>query len=474
MMLRRLSASGSTSNTVASFGISALTRIVSFGVVLVIARYLSIETFGAYVLAVSVAEVLRGVTDFGLDQTLVRGVARRSANEVAVASAVLIKVISGCITITAIAVVGRLAMDGTTTAFVELAYAASTLASISRTLTAPVQADLKTLLVFPAISAGVICRLAAVGAAILAGMGLRGLLATSVIAEAIALGITYTTVSRVRPAHLVRGVGQLWPLFREAAPLGALSILALLYFRIDTILLSILAGQSAVGEYGAVYRTSEALLMVATAVASTALPRLSAEFTRGRAAATGVYRRYLTISTAITASAAGVAMLAPGLVMSLLYGDKYSETGPFFAIMLVSAVVMAINVLQTSALIALDGQWLIARVAAFNLAVNVGLNILLIPTFGVLGACISTLLTEVINSIVQFALLSRHIGSAGTRRIVGVVAGTLLLGLTGSQVVHWSIAGGGVALVLIILVGVVSASPRLARSAPLASGAGIL
>jgi O-antigen/teichoic acid export membrane protein len=410
VIFRRVAGSRSATNTLASFGISALTRASSFAVTLVIARYLSREAFGAYVLAVSVAEVLRALTDFGVDQTVVRGLARGSASEVAVASAVLIKLLTGCIMVIAIAVIGRVAVDGNTTQCVQLAYVASTLAALSRTVTAPVQSDLRSLRIVPAAASGVVCRVGLVGGALLNGMDLRGVLAASAIAEAVALGITYVTVSRLRPAHMAAGVRRVWPLLREAAPLGALSVLALLYFRIDTILLSLLAGQSAVAEYGAVYRTSEALLMIATAIASTSLPTLSAAFTRSRAAATSVYQHYLRVSAAITAAAAGVGLVAPGTLMGLLYGDKYRDTGPFLTLMLLSAVVMGINVIQATALIALDGQWLIARVAVLNLVVNVAVNVLLIPRLGVMGACISTLLTEVINSLVQFALLSRHIG----------------------------------------------------------------
>ena len=410
MIFRRVSGSRSATNTVASFGISALTRASSFAVTLAVARYLNIETFGAYVLAVSVAEVLRGLTDFGVDQTVVRGLARGSATEVAVASAVVIKALAAIITVTTIAVIGRVMIGGDTIQYVQLAYVASTLAALSRTVTAPVQSDLRTLRIVPAAASGVVCRVGAIGGAILSGMDLRGVLIASVIAESVALGITYVSVSQLRPAHLVAGLHRLWPLLREAAPLGALSMLALLYFRIDTILLSLLSGQSAVAEYGAVYRTSEALLMIATAIASTSLPTLSAAFTRSRATATAVYQQYLRISTAITAALAGVGLVAPGTLMGLLYGEKYRDTGPFLTLMLLSAVVMAINVIQATALIALDGQWLIARVAVLNLVVNVVLNVLLIPSFGVTGACISTLVTEVINSIVQFALLSRHIG----------------------------------------------------------------
>jgi O-antigen/teichoic acid export membrane protein len=442
--------------------------------VLAIARYLTIETFGGYVLAVSVAEVLRGLTDFGLDQTVVRALARGAANEVAVAAAALVKLISGCIIITAIAVIGAVAVDSNTAQYVALAYAASTLAAISRTLTTPVQSDLRTPLVVPAAVASVVCRVGALGGAILTGMDLHGVLATSVIAEMVGLGITYATVSRLRPSHVVPGLRRVWPLLREAAPLGALSMLALLYFRIDTILLSILAGQSAVGEYGAVYRTSEALLMIATAIASTALPKLSAQFAQARVAAINGYQRYLRMSTVITATAAAVCMIAPGQFMNLLYGDQYRETGPFLGLMLLSAVVMSINVLQASALIALDGQWLIARVAALNLAVNVGLNALLIPTFGVLGACVSTLLTEFINSIVQFALLSRHIGSDGVWRLFGAVGTTLLVGVVGSQLMHWSVLWGAIAVMLIVILGVVSATPHPTRNSLIASWAGAL
>src|SRR2546428_11831536 len=78
------------------------------------------------------------------------------------------------------------------------------------------------------------------------------------------------------------------------------------------------------------------------------------------------------------------------------------------------------------ALTAINRQVYFTRLALFSLAVNVGLNVSLIPPYGYLGAAAASTITEVALFAGGWWLLRRHLASLS---IVGGIAPVLVSGL---------------------------------------------
>lgn len=195
----------------------------------------------------------------------------------------------------------------------------------------------------------------------------------------------------IAPAHATHPDENLdaWgELTREVMPIGAGVLLSALYFRVDVLLIEWWQGTAAVGHYGAVFRLVDALRLFPAAVLAVALPALC------RASSA---RLVLQLSAALTAGAAGLSLvlwLFADPLVPLVYGAAYADAVPAFRILLWSFPVMSLNYVLTQQLIGWNGHRAYALTCALALAVNLSLNVRLIPALSIAGAAWATVWTE--------------------------------------------------------------------------------
>lgn len=195
------------------------------------------------------------------------------------------------------------------------------------------------------------------------------------------------------------------PIVREflesVAPIGLGLVLSALYFRIDVFLLQLWRGPADVAAYNAVFRVVEAMRLVPAAVLAVMLPPLF----RTRDAAL-----LLRVSTWLTLPAIlAVLVLWPfsSTLVTLLYGRSYADASNAFRILLLSLPLMCLNYALTTQLIGWHGHRAYAAICAAALAVNVLLNVRLIPASGMDGAAWSTLWTEAVLTLGCVVALTR-------------------------------------------------------------------
>jgi O-antigen/teichoic acid export membrane protein len=206
-----------------------------------------------------------------------------------------------------------------------------------------------------------------------------------------------------RSGWFVRGATRsgAWALLRHGVPLGLISMITLLYFRLDVLMLGAWRGTAAVGEYAIAFRGSEALLMAAGALSTSLFPffaRLASDGSH-----TAVRQAFRTTYAAATAGAFGAAYLvslfAPYLLPRVL--PQHPDAVPLLATLVWSVVFMFAN-MQTSDLLVTHGcDGLVLRISVANLALNAALNAVLIPRYGAIGACAATVATEGVNGALQ-------------------------------------------------------------------------
>ena len=209
--------------------------------------------------------------------------------------------------------------------------------------------------------------------------------------HAYALGRSETRLAASPPDAPLPRIGR--EFVHDVLPIGAGIVLSALYFRVDLFLVEFWRGTAAVGLYNAVFRLVEALRLFPAAVLAVALPVLC------RAAD----RRPLTrVTLLVTLSGLALTIglwFSADQVIVLLYGDRYDIAVPVFRILLLGFPLMSLNYALTHQLVGWHRHGFYAAVAAAALAVNVALNVLLIPESGIVGAAWTTVWTEVVVSL---------------------------------------------------------------------------
>ena len=241
-------------------------------------------------------------------------------------------------------------------------------------------------------------------------LGLAGLWAArsaSAVLAGIAAGMGVTLLLNVAWIHRRLAPVRLDALraafLREALPiafpLGLASLFVLLYTRTDIVMLDAIAGETAAGQYDGAYRWVEMLILLPAMVSAAVYPRLSALFQERRGAD---FRRVLRASlagaggislvVAALLSAFGPALIA--LATAWRPDADFSASGELLRLFAWLFPLMTANSLLSLTLAASDDQRVMALILGLAAAFNLIVNLLLIPPYGIYGACAATLLTQ--------------------------------------------------------------------------------
>jgi O-antigen/teichoic acid export membrane protein len=195
-------------------------------------------------------------------------------------------------------------------------------------------------------------------------------------------------------AHLPRRPAAWIPLaeiFVAALPLGLAGLFQMAYFYVDNLFVRALCGPAPLGPYNIGVRVMSYSIMVAIYATQAALPWLAREHAHGNLG-TAVAK----LSQPLFACAGfGCGLLWPWTEKILaLFGQGFEIAGPSTRWLLAAtAVVYAGSGLMT-ALVAAGKMKSILAIAATALAVNVLANSFLVPSMGIEGAGLATLITE--------------------------------------------------------------------------------
>ncbi len=178
---------------------------------------------------------------------------------------------------------------------------------------------------------------------------------------------------------------------RDGWPLLVTAVAVVLSLRLDQLMLEALAGDAAVGQYSAAVRIAEPCLFLGGALLRSALPRLlSLEGPAFEARYVEIMRYpfYGLLALAVFVAATS------GPLVTLLFGAAYAPAGGALMLLVFTIPLSFLNVAASRYLLKHHEQGEILRRQLLGLVINVGLNLLLIPRHGILGAAAATLAAD--------------------------------------------------------------------------------
>jgi O-antigen/teichoic acid export membrane protein len=201
--------------------------------------------------------------------------------------------------------------------------------------------------------------------------------------------------SRIVNLRPVFSLEESWQLLRDSLPLTAVLIIAVLYWRVDGFILSLMSTQDAVGIYGLAYNLAFTLSALAAFFATSTLSAMTHLYAtdRGRFAkfVAGSVESMLFVGMPVAIIGTILASEIVGVVGSQ---EFVHQGGPTLALLLVAAALSFVNGALGQALFAAHDQVFLMRLNIVNLIINIMLNIVLVPHCGAVGAGIAMLVTE--------------------------------------------------------------------------------
>jgi O-antigen/teichoic acid export membrane protein len=249
------------------------------------------------------------------------------------------------------------------------------------------------------------------------GAGVRGLAVAGNLAMLAALIFSYRTLRRyVRPlwrpdwGYWRRSMGQ-----PTAVGLGI--IFSIVSFRVDNLLIAPMVGREGLAAYNVGYKLFEPSLIVPSVVLAATFPLLAqaaGAVSLRRGELREVLGQTLGLLALLGAGAAFVLITVAVPLVGLLFGPEYAAAAPVVQLLALACLPMYINYGLTHALIAVGKPNLYAAFTLVSLFMNVGANLALIPTLGIGGAAISTVVTEVALFLMCGYAIVRHLSQASS------------------------------------------------------------
>lgn len=203
--------------------------------------------------------------------------------------------------------------------------------------------------------------------------------------------------------HLAEGIR----ILRVSAFWALSRLLRTLIYTFDVILLGVMLGEWEVGLYAAAYRFCFLVLAISHATHNAYIAVFARAAREGRAALEDVATRssHLSLAMALPLVVGGVIVAAPLLI--LLFGVEYAGGTRAFQILLISIGVVFVNGTLHNLLLVHERMRQETLIIAVAAVVNVAANLVLIPSHGILGAAVATVMAETIIVVLGFGVVLR-------------------------------------------------------------------
>ncbi len=237
-------------------------------------------------------------------------------------------------------------------------------------------------------------------------------------------------------------------IFRECLPIFIVSILGLIYFKVDTIMLSLLKTSTDVGIYGPPYKVIEILILYPAIFMGSAFPILTRYHHAQDERLEGSFQKafdFLIISAVPVVI--GIGFIARRII-AIVAGPAFTTAhtiAPVWGLAATSALALQILVFAVGIsflshlfgymVIAIGKQTKLIWPNLFLVFFNIILNLILIPRISYIGAAIVTVLTEICVVLLYFRVMRAYI-KLRIRWVIlpkvlfsGIVLGLALYGL---------------------------------------------
>jgi O-antigen/teichoic acid export membrane protein len=195
-------------------------------------------------------------------------------------------------------------------------------------------------------------------------------------------------------------------LSRGAAPFLVSAIAIQLIMNADVLLIAAFSGVAELGLYAAPYAIVAQLLALGGPLMMAAFPRLAG--TDGPATMALLRRLCSFLGYFVLPAAIGLA-LTSDLVVRRLFGPAYEQSGPVLALLVSLPLFGYHNMAVGQTLGASRHQTSVMVVSLLAAGINIGMNLVLIPRFGISGAAVAVIGSEVASAVAFSFLLRRFL-----------------------------------------------------------------
>ena len=422
-----------TKNVSVLFISQILSYVLGFFTLMYTARYLGVDGFGTLSFALAFTGIMSVCIDMGLNTLTIREVARnKSLMKEYIANITLMKMILASITFFIIYLIVNISgYDQQTIQVFYFIAVYTVLSAFSQIFYSVFQANEKM-------------EYKSVGIILNAALLLIGVLVVIYSRSNISqLSLMYAMVGSCTLAYSLiifswkfsmpklKFDQKSWKsLLKNSWPFAITGISINLYLWIDTILLSLIQGPTAVGLYTASYNLILVLLFIPGVFNDAVFPLMSQYYISSKEGFKTAFEKLFKIMMLVAIPlGVGTIILADQIIL-VIYGENYTGAVIALQILIWSTVLIYARspferLLETS-----DKQLVVSKIFIIGVLFNVILNIILIPHYSYIGAGVVTVLTDIlVLSILVYITRESRIFFTTRKSLLKIIIASLVMGI---------------------------------------------
>lgn len=231
--------------------------------------------------------------------------------------------------------------------------------------------------------------------------------------------------------HMTFNMTTLRQLVQSSIPFVVYGVLGVIYYRVDTILLSLMSSTTVVGWYGAGYRLFETLLFIPNLILNAVMyPVFSKLANKSRETMKTAVEKCMNLLLFCSFPIAAFMIAdASGIIGFLYHRSDFLNSVPVVQALAPGLIFLYINTLFSNIIVSTRGEKKIPLMAAAALVFNLGLNLFLIPHYQHIGAAVVTSLTELLLLCISLAFVPKYLLSGKSIRTgIKTLVAALLMG----------------------------------------------
>jgi O-antigen/teichoic acid export membrane protein len=408
-------------NTIVMTASSVVSFVINTALAIYAIRTFSVEEYGHFAIALALIGIFGVFSETGISTTALRSMSTDHAGEANYLGVALVaEFVTSLVVAPLMLPVGLLlgyppeviALLGIGAVYL---FFQGFLAALDATFRA------RRVLVFPALFLALQAAVtAAVGVVLISsGSGPPGLVTAMGLGYGAAGVAAFVLVrSRLKIPIVLTGTVRKVPSFlRTALPIAATGGIAIVYERIDLLMVSKLDSTAAAAIYGVVLTALAVSAILPSIIAPAFFPLLAAGLKEAREQARESFFLLWRVFLLLSVPVALFLVFGSDDLVTVVLGHRYRSAGTPLAIVGGSIVLGFLNYLLWYALLAAYRERRRLILLAVSLAVNIGLNAVLIPLYGPTGAAAALVVSDVLLVGWQTGMVHRSVFAVPFRRL---------------------------------------------------------
>ena len=269
--------------------------------------------------------------------------------------------------------------------------------------------------------------------AIFTDLGLYGIAISYILANLIALTYEYYVLNK----HIAKPKYELDRTFCKkitlvSLPFAVTSLLYIIYYSIDVVMLSNMVGDYATGIYNATYKLISVLTLFYAVYTAVIFPVMSKFYKNDKEMLLISFEKSIKYLMLVIIPLAIATVFYSTDIIHLIYGQEYDAASSVLSILIWTVCLLFISGACNTLLNASHKEVAVTKIYAAAAVFNIVLNLFMIPVLSYNGAAITTVLSDILIVLIQVYVIYK-LGHKPNRKlyldVIKIIIGSGILGV---------------------------------------------